>query len=158
MKAFRISLLIALLISIATPHMAFAQSDADYEVAMPQYSVKQLAAPQATSDEYMRRSRRLLTGGIISASVGAACWIGGTIALFAAASENGSANVAIFGLCGLAGTTGLALSIPLFISSAHYRHKAKTTASISLTADIIQSPSPSGAFTQTPSVGLAIKF
>lgn len=129
---------------------------ADSAMCESAHPLPQIPDYKLTAD--WKKSRRLKRAAWITLGVGAFIAAGGTVAGILAIDEDGLVTVPIWLSTWFVGGLSMLSSIPLFITSHHFKNRAKRSVDISLNATGFCEPTPKGRSVPRPALGLAITF
>lgn len=105
-----------------------------------------------------KMSRRLKRAAWITLGAGAFIAAAGTVAGILAIEEDGLVTGGIWLCTWTVGGLSMLTSIPLFITSHHFKNRAKRSVDISLNATGFCEPTPQGRALRRPALGFALTF
>lgn len=141
--------------SITVPTPAYT---AVCESAAAQPSLAGRAVPDCKLTADWKKSRRLKRAAWITLGVGTFIAAAGTAAGILAFDGEGLATAGIWLSTWTVGGLSMLASIPLFITSHHFKTKAKRSVDISLNATGFYEPTPQGPALRRAALGLALTF
>lgn len=125
-------------------------------VTQPSLTGRTVSDYKLTDDWKM--SRRLKRAACITLGAGAFLAVAGTVGGILAFDGEGLATVGIWFCTWTAGGLSMLSSIPLFITSHHFKNRAKRSVDISLNATGFCEPTPQGRAMRRPALGVALTF
>lgn len=128
------------------------------ESAVTQPSLTGRTVPDYKLTDDWKMSRRLKRAAWITLGAGAFIAAAGTVAGILAIEEDGLVTGGIWLSTWTVGGLSMLTSIPLLITSHHFRNRAKRSVDISLNATGFCEPTPQGRALRRPALGLALTF
>lgn len=128
------------------------------ENVVTQPSLTGRTVPDYKLTDDWKMSRRLKRAAWITLGAGAFIAAAGTVAGILAIEEDGLVTGGIWLSTWTVGGLSMLTSIPLLITSHHFKNRAKRSVDISMNATGFCEPTPQGRALRRPALGLALTF